>query len=68
MSAAEETAVYSARDAAFQTALRVAGGSRDLAVGIRDGAELTVIRRLCCARLPGGEAEFWRLVEQELKR
>lgn len=30
-------------------------------------AQLTVIRKLLSASLQGGEVEFWRLVEKELR-
>ena len=33
-----------------------------------DSAERRVIRRLLAAALPGGEVEFWGLVEQEVER
>lgn len=35
---------------------------------IMTAAERDVLRRLVCAQLPGGEVEYWGLVEQELKR
>lgn len=60
-------------DAAKDSAWRAARGlapeeDRMVASAIIMAAERDVLRRLLCAQLPGGEAEYWALVEQELKR
>ncbi|HEX6052758.1 MAG TPA: hypothetical protein VFZ21_26010 [Gemmatimonadaceae bacterium] len=56
-----------ARATSWRTALSMTGGDRQAASVISKTAELDVIRRLVSATLPGGEAEFWQLVDKELR-
>lgn len=56
-----------AADAAWQTALNLSGHDRQVAAALARTAELAVIRRLLAATLPGGLAEYWHLVDQELR-
>lgn len=62
-------ASWAAKDRAWCAARTLARKEdRLVASAIIMAAERDVIRRLLCAQLPGGEAEYWALVEQELKR
>jgi hypothetical protein len=64
----EITAEY-AKKRAWGTARSLAPDEdRMVAAALLMAAERDVLRRLLCAQLPGGEAEYWALVEQELKR
>lgn len=58
-----------AADRAWRTARTLAPDEdRLVASAILMAAERDVLRRLVCAQLPGGEVEYWALVEQEVKR
>ena len=57
-----------ARDRAWRGALAVAQSRRNMAAALLRDAELTTMRRLICAHVVGGEAEYWRQVEEELRR
>lgn len=56
-----------AAETAWQTALNLSGHDRQVAAALSRNAELAVIRRLQPAALPGGLAEYWQLVDQELR-
>ncbi len=56
-----------AAETAWRTALNLAGHDRQTAAALARNAELAVIRRLIAATLPGGLAEYWQLVDQELR-
>lgn len=56
-----------ARATSWRHALNLAGGDRQVAAALSKTAELDVIRRLVSATLPGGEAEYWQLVDKELR-
>lgn len=55
-------------DAAWAEAMRRGVQVPAYASAILDTAERDILRRLVASRLPGGEVEYWGLVEQELKR
>lgn len=57
-----------AKLAAWRGALAVSQDHRNVAAAVLHDAELAVLRRLAAAHLPGGEAEYWQLVEQEVRR
>lgn len=57
-----------ARRSVRRAALALSKNQRHLAEQVETAAQLTVIRRLLSAQLPGGEAEFWQLVEVELRK
>ncbi len=63
----DRTADETAAAAAWQTALNLSGHDRQVAAALARNAELAVIRRLLAATLPGGLAEYWQLVDQELR-
>lgn len=68
----EDVSQYAGDDAKEQ-AWRTARGlapeeDRMVASALIMAAERDVLRRLLCAQLPGGESQYWALVEQELKR
>lgn len=54
--------------AAVQHTARQVAGTRQVSSELETRAQLTVVRRLLGAMLPGGESEFWQLVEKELRR
>lgn len=60
--------VKAARDRAWRSALAVGENRRNMAAALLRDAELTTMRRLICAHVVGGEVEYWRQVEEELKR
>lgn len=51
---------------AWRAARSLAGHDGEAATAITRRAELAVLRRLLAQQLPGGEAEYWGLVEREL--
>lgn len=56
------------RDEAYAEAKLLAQGSQPIAAALFLDAERSVMRRLLCASLSGGEAEYWSMVHDELKR
>lgn len=67
MTPGDET-VASAHAAAQRAAMALSHNNRNLANAAETRAQLTVVRRILGNMLPGGEAEFWQLVEKELRR
>lgn len=51
---------------AWRAARSLAQHDGEAATALTRRAELAVIRRFVTAQLPGDEAEYWQLVEQEL--
>lgn len=60
--------IEEARASAWRAALAVAHDNRNLAASAEIAAQLTIIRRLLGRLVPGGEATFWVLVEEELRK
>ena len=58
--------VEAARKAAWRAAMAMSMNQRNAAAAASTAAQLKVIRDLLSAKLAGGEAEFWDLVEREL--
>lgn len=52
---------------AYSAAFEVAQGDRLVATVVMHEAERDVVRKLIAASLPGGLAEYWRLVCEEIK-
>lgn len=48
--------------------MAVSMNQRNAAAAASTAAQLKVIRELLSAKLGGGEAEFWDLVERELRK
>lgn len=42
--------------------------SQPISTAISRDAERVIMRRLLCTSLPGGEAEYWRLVREEIEQ
>lgn len=59
---------HAARAVTWGEAMRLTAGDQQLASALARTAELSVLRRLVAAQLPGGEVEYWKLVAEELKR
>lgn len=60
--------VEDARQAAWRGAMAVSQNRRNLAASMTITAELSVMRGLLARGLPGGEAEYWTMVETELRK
>lgn len=56
-----------AKSNAWFAARSVSCDNREAASVVMRTAELTVLRRLVAAQLAGGEAEYWKLVEQGIE-
>lgn len=61
-------AIEKAKTDAFRAAFTLARRDPNLAGIVHDRCELAVLRRLVSKQLPGGEVEYWRLVEEEIRR
>lgn len=57
-----------AKAAVWRAAMAIAMNRRNVAAAASTAAQLKVIRDLLSAKLAGGEAEFWDLVEKELRK
>jgi hypothetical protein len=57
-----------ARQAAWRAALAMSQNDRHIAAVLVRNTEFDVLRRLVSAQLPGGEMEYWELVEKELRK
>jgi hypothetical protein len=65
----QDPKLIEARDAVFRAAIAVSANNRGLAQRVTEGAEMSVMRKILCdALLPGGEIEYWKRVEEELRR
>lgn len=60
--------IEAAKNAAWRAAMAMSQNSRNRAAEATTTAQLKVIRDLLSAKLAGGEAEFWDLVEKELRK
>jgi hypothetical protein len=60
--------IDAAKRAAWRAALTLAKDHRNVAAAVHDRAELAVLRRVVSRLLPDGEAGYWRLVEEELRK
>lgn len=56
-----------AKTAAYRAARDLTHSDPALTHNLVRSVELTILRRLVSKQLPGGEAEFWRLVEEEIE-
>lgn len=60
--------IEAAKNAAWRAAMALSMNQRNLAAAASTAAQLKVIREILSAKLAGGEAEFWDLVERELRK
>lgn len=56
------------RDEAMAAAKKLAGGNLQAASAVVLSAEIATLRTLVARVLPGGEAEYWRTVREEIDR
>lgn len=66
--ASEDAKLVGAREAAWRAALAISGNNRNMASAASRDAQLKIMRQLLARILPGGEMEFWAMVEMELRR
>lgn len=64
----EDEKLVFARDAAWRAALAISGNSRTMASAASRDAQMKILRQVVSRVLPGGETEFWAMVEMELRR
>ena len=63
-----DKAIEDARSAAWEAVTEMSALTGSPSHEVESRAQLTVIRRVLGSMMPGGEAEFWQLVEKELRR